>query len=49
MNDKVIALDIAKEIFHAVILDRQGEEVKRKKLKRNELVSFIATRPPSTF
>ncbi len=42
MNDKVIALDIAKEIFHAVILSKHGKELKRKKLKRNELVSFIA-------
>ena len=45
MNRNVVGLDIAKQVFH-VFMMREGKAIKRK-LKRSELLAFIAQLPPS--
>ena len=47
MNNNVIGLDIAKNIFHLVTFGADGKILK-KKLKRSELLTFFATYPVST-
>ncbi|WP_333879281.1 hypothetical protein [Methylobacter sp.] len=42
MNSNVVGLDLAKSIFHLFSLSAEGKSVK-KKLKRNELLAYIAT------
>jgi len=37
----VLAIDIAKSIFHLVVLDRNGKEQKRRKVRRNKLIDTI--------
>lgn len=46
MNINVVGLDIAKSIFHLYSLCAEGKSVK-KKLKRNELLAYIAQMPVS--
>jgi transposase len=46
MNDSVIGLDIAKNIFHLFTLLADGKTLK-KKLKRSELLAFFANYPAS--
>ncbi|MGZ4981392.1 MAG: hypothetical protein ACXWE4_08915 [Methylobacter sp.] len=46
MNSNVVGLDIAKSIFHLYSLTVEGKPVK-KKLKRSELLIYIATMPLS--
>jgi len=46
MNINVVGLDIAKSIFHLYSLTAEGKPVK-KKLKRNELLIYIANMPVS--
>ena len=46
MNNNVIGLDIAKNIFHLFTLLADGKILK-KKLKRNELLAFFANYPAS--
>jgi transposase len=46
MNNSVIGLDIAKNIFHLFTLLADGKPLK-KKLKRNELLAFFANYPAS--
>jgi transposase len=46
MNNSVIGLDIAKSIFHLFYVSANGKPVK-KKLKRSELLSYIANMPAS--
>ena len=43
---KTIGLDIAKSIVHLFAVDQGGKLVKKKKLKRQQLLSYIATLPP---
>ena len=38
----VIGIDLAKNVFHIVILNQDGKQLKRKKPKRSELSDFIA-------
>ena len=45
MNRNVVGLDIAKQVFHLFMM-LDGKAVKRK-LKRSELLAFIAQLPPS--
>ena len=47
MNDNVVGLDIAKNVFHLYSLGPDHKVIK-KKLKRTELLSFFANYPPST-
>lgn len=46
MNSNVVGLDIAKNIFHLYSLTAEGKPMK-KKLKRHELLSYIANMPVS--
>jgi len=46
MNITVIGLDIAKQIFHLVGLDKMGHRVLKKKLRRATLLSYFANLPP---
>ena len=46
MNNSVIGLDIAKNIFHLFTLLDDGKTLK-KKLKRHELLAFFANNPAS--
>lgn len=45
MNRNVVGLDIAKHVFHVFMMS-DGNPVKRK-LKRSELLPFMAQLPPS--
>ena len=45
MNRNVVGLDIAKQVFHFFMM-QDGKAVK-KKLKRSELLAFVAQQPPS--
>lgn len=46
MNNNVVGLDIAKNVFHMYSVDDQGQVLK-KKLKRRELLAFFANYPAS--
>ena len=41
----VIGIDIAKEVFHLVGLERSGKQVLKKKLSRKKLIAFIEKLP----
>jgi transposase len=45
MNRNVVGLDIAKQVFHLFMM-QDGKAIKRK-LKRPELLAFVAQLPPS--
>lgn len=48
MNDlKVIAIDLAKHVFHVCILDRRGRRIMNKPMSRARLARFLATQAPS--
>lgn len=42
-----IGLDLAKNVFHLIELDNYGKEVRRKKLRRAQVVKFFAQQPPA--
>jgi transposase len=42
-----IGLDLAKNVFHYVGVDRQGREVRKQQSKRKQLLSHFANLPPS--
>lgn len=46
MNNNVVGLDIAKNVFHCYSLSAEGKAIKRK-LKRTELLAFFANYPAS--
>ena len=39
---KIIGLDIAKNIFHAVCINDHGKEVLKKSLKRNDVLAYLS-------
>jgi len=41
-----VGLDLAKNVFHAILCNRHGKEEKRKKLSRGKLVAYFANLPP---
>jgi len=41
-----IGLDLAKHVFHLVALNEGGREVKRKMLRRSQVLSYFAQQPP---
>src|SRR5215813_10643613 len=43
---RVLGIDIAKRVFHAVGMDDRGTIVFRKRLSRHDLIPFIAKLPP---
>ena len=46
MNNSVIGLDIAKNVFHLYSINNDGKVIK-KKLKRDRLLAFFANYPTS--
>jgi transposase len=48
MNFKLLAIDIAKNIFQLHGVDASGKALLKKKMRRNELLSFIANFPVCT-
>ena len=45
MNDTMIGLDLAKRVFHVVELNAAGKVIKRKGLRRSQLLAFFAQHP----
>ena len=43
---RVLGIDIAKRLFHAIGMDERGTIVFRKRLSRHDLIPFIAKLPP---
>ena len=43
----VTGLDIAKQVFHLIELDRSGSETRRKKLRRSQVLRHFAQQPPT--
>ena len=41
-----VGLDLAKRSFHAIGCDGHGKEVKRKMLKRGQVMTYFANLPP---
>jgi len=48
MNNSVIGIDIAKQIFHLVKINEFGKIVLRKKLRRVQLLNYISNHPQSS-
>ena len=46
MKITTVGIDIAKSVFHGVAVNKMGALVKKKQLKRNELLTFIAQLEP---
>ena len=47
-NSNVIAIDLAKSVFHALVFNTHGKEVRRKKLKRNQVLDFVLSQSVNT-
>lgn len=46
MNQSMtIGIDLAKTVFFAVVLDQSGKQIRRKKLRRHEVLPFLANHP----
>lgn len=48
MNDTIVGLDLAKNVFHAIELDHRGRLGWRKKFSRSQLKRFFVNHPPIT-
>jgi len=46
MKITTVGIDLAKSVFHVVAVNKMGTLVKKKQLKRNELLSFMAQLEP---
>lgn len=46
MKITTIGLDIAKSVFHAVGVDKAGKLIKKKMLRRKDLLPFVAQIEP---
>ena len=46
MQSTTIGLDIAKHVFHVVACDDRGKVVKKKRLRRGQMLSYFAQFPP---
>ncbi len=46
MKITTVGIDIAKSIFHVFAVNKMGTLVKKKQLKRKELITFIAQLEP---
>lgn len=47
-NTTIIGIDTAKSVFYLHAMDSNGKQVFRKKLRRSQLLPFIAQHPPVT-
>ena len=46
MNITTIGLDLAKSVFHVVCFNERNKEVKKRMLRRNQVLQFFAQLPP---
>jgi transposase len=46
MNITTIGLDLAKSVFHVVCFNKQFKEVKKRMLRRNQVLQFFTQLPP---
>lgn len=46
MNITTVGLDLAKSVFHVICLNEHGKEVKKRMLRRNQVLLFFAQLPP---
>ncbi|ACL06872.1 Transposase [Desulfatibacillum aliphaticivorans] len=46
MNNSIAGLDLAKNVFHVVFFDRHFKEVRKRMLRRNQVLAFFANTPP---
>ena len=46
MKNTLIAMDLAKSIFHVVIFNQAGKEQRKRKLRRSEVMRFFAQQEP---
>ena len=46
MNITTIGLDLAKSVFHVVCFNKQFKEVKKRMLRRNQVLQFFAQLQP---
>lgn len=46
MKITTVGLDLAKSVFHAVCCNQQGKMVKKKKLRRSQVLTYFAQVPP---
>lgn len=47
-NNTIIGLDIAKNIFHLVSIDENGQQLNKKRLKRTEIIEYFANLEKTT-
>ena len=46
MNVTTVGLDLAKTVFHVVCFDKRDKEVKKRMLRRNQMLQFFVQLPP---
>ena len=46
MEITTVGLDLAKNIFHVVCLNTHGKEVKKRMLRRKQVLEFFTQQPP---
>jgi transposase len=46
MKDTILGLDLAKTIFHLVVVNRAGKELSRKKLRRSQVMQYFTQLDP---
>ena len=46
MNTNVIGIDLAKSVFHLVLLNSAGKVIRKRKLRRNQLAAYVADLEP---
>lgn len=46
MNFTTVGLDLAKNVFHVVCIDAHGKEIKKRMLRRNQVLQFFVQLPP---
>lgn len=46
MNITTVGLDLTKNVFHVVCFDKRDKEVKKRMLRRNQMLQFFAQLPP---
>lgn len=46
MNITTVGLDLAKSVFHAACCNQQGKIMKKKKLRRSQVLTYFAQLPP---
>ena len=47
MNKITVGLDIAKTVFHLVFMNASGRVLKKKKLKRHQVIQYFAQIEPA--